>query len=138
MERFGLLIAEKRKEKGLTQAALAAMLGVSGMAVSKWERGLAAPGEAHREHLVNLLGLEVEADEPRQTAGLDTLGEPKQTFLSVVRGEFWRIASAGVMLGICICRLLGTIDMDAAFICCGFAGAVFCLFTMLNAAKRDQ
>lgn len=36
----GKMIAEKRKEKGLTQDALGAMLGISGKAVSKWERGV--------------------------------------------------------------------------------------------------
>ena len=36
----GKMIAEKRKEKGLTQDALGAMLGISGKAVSTWERGV--------------------------------------------------------------------------------------------------
>ena len=35
----GKMIAEKRKEKGLTQDALGAMLDISGKAVSKWEHG---------------------------------------------------------------------------------------------------
>ena len=36
----GNLIAQCRKEKGLTQAALAEQLGVSDRAVSKWETGV--------------------------------------------------------------------------------------------------
>ena len=36
----GRMIAEKRKELGLTQEALGTMLGISGKAVSKWERGI--------------------------------------------------------------------------------------------------
>lgn len=38
MENISDLIVEKRKERGLTQTELGAMLGVSGKAVSKWER----------------------------------------------------------------------------------------------------
>lgn len=61
----GKMIAEKRKEKGLTQDALGAMLGISGKAVSKWERGLSQPDASHIGKLTELLGLPVEqtADE---------------------------------------------------------------------------
>lgn len=37
---IGTTIAALRREKGLTQDALAAQLGVSAQAVSKWENGL--------------------------------------------------------------------------------------------------
>lgn len=40
MENICDLILQKRKERGLTQAELGAMLGTSGKAVSKWERGV--------------------------------------------------------------------------------------------------
>ena len=53
----GRMIAEKRKEMGLTQEALGAMLGISGKAVSKWERGLSQPCEEHQTQLIDLLGL---------------------------------------------------------------------------------
>ena len=39
---IGTTIAALRREKGLTQDALAAQLGVSAQAVSKWENGLGA------------------------------------------------------------------------------------------------
>ena len=39
-ERFGAFLAVLRKEKGLTQRALAERLYVSDKAVSKWERGV--------------------------------------------------------------------------------------------------
>ncbi len=39
-QKIGKFIAEKRKEKGLTQEALANKLGITKNAVSKWERGL--------------------------------------------------------------------------------------------------
>lgn len=40
LERIGKLIAELRKEKGMTQSELGNILGVTKNAVSKWERGL--------------------------------------------------------------------------------------------------
>ena len=42
-EKTGGLIASARKERGLTQKELAAMLHVSDRAVSKWERGAGFP-----------------------------------------------------------------------------------------------
>ncbi len=42
-EAFAAFLTELRKEKGLTQKALAAKLYVSDKAVSKWERGLSLP-----------------------------------------------------------------------------------------------
>ena len=41
--RVGRFIAEKRKEKNLTQKMLAEKIGVTDKAVSKWERGLSCP-----------------------------------------------------------------------------------------------
>lgn len=45
-EKFGKLIAELRKEAGLTQEEFAERLFVGREAVSKWERGIGLPGHA--------------------------------------------------------------------------------------------
>lgn len=42
-EKFGSFIKELRKEKGVTQKELSEVLGITGGAVSKWERGLSFP-----------------------------------------------------------------------------------------------
>ena len=54
---LGELIAEKRRERHMTQAALAAQFGISDKAVSKWERNLSRPEENHMVKLVELLDL---------------------------------------------------------------------------------
>ena len=119
---------EKRKEQGLTQTELGAMLGISGKAVSKWERGLSKPCEEHLERLVALLGLPVEstitAEEKRVV--------PKATFFSTVRNELIRILATGAMIGVCVCNLAGTISTDSTVVPLGFSVALFCFGTMLK------
>ena len=128
MENIGDLIVEKRKERGLTQAELGAMLGISGKAISKWERGLSKPCEEHLEHLINLLGLPVESTitaEGKENA-------QRTTFFSTVRKEFTRILATGAMIGVCVCNLAGTISTDSTVVSLGFSGALFCFGTMLK------
>lgn len=56
-EIFGAFIAHARKERGLTQKALADKLHVTDKAVSKWERGLCYPDLTLMEDLAVALGL---------------------------------------------------------------------------------
>ena len=128
MENICDLISQKRKERGLTQAELGAMLGISGKAVSKWERGLSKPCEEHLERLVALLGLPVESTikaEEKENA-------QRTTFLSTVRKEFTRILATGAMIGICVCNLAGTISTDSTVVPLGFSIALFCFGTMVK------
>ena len=124
----GRMIAEKRKEMGLTQEALGAMLGISGKAVSKWERGLSKPCEEHLEKLVALLGLPVESTITAE--GKENT--QRTTFLSTVRKEFTRILATGAMIGVCVCNLAGTISTDSTVVSLGFSVALFCFGTMLK------
>ena len=55
----GSFSAERRKEKGLTQAELAERVGVTGGAVSKWERGLCYPDIETVVRLAEVLDLSV-------------------------------------------------------------------------------
>ena len=132
MENIGDMIAEKRKERGLTQAELGSMLGISGKAVSKWERGLSKPCEEHWERLVALLGLPV--DSPITAERIEKA--PRTTFLSTVRKEFTRILATGAMIGVCVCNLAGTISTDSTVVSIGFSVALFCFGTMVLQIKK--
>ena len=55
--KIGRYIAEKRKEKELTQEQLAEMVGKSRKAVSKWERGLCLPDVSVYTELCDTLGI---------------------------------------------------------------------------------
>ena len=57
--KFGVFVAQLRKEKGLMQKDLAERLYVSDKAVSKWERGLSIPDVAILVPLAEILGVTV-------------------------------------------------------------------------------
>lgn len=57
---LGTLLAETRKQKGMTQLELAEKMGVTDKAVSKWERDLSCPDVATLPLLAETLGLSVE------------------------------------------------------------------------------
>lgn len=59
VQKTGRLIAQARKERGLTQRELAKRLHISDRAVSKWERGLNLPEAALFEPLCQVLGITV-------------------------------------------------------------------------------
>ena len=59
MKKFGSFLAELRKEKGLTQAQLAARLNVTDKAVSRWERGVGYPDVNSFEPLAKALEVSV-------------------------------------------------------------------------------
>jgi len=53
-------IAELRKEKGLTQEALASQLGIDSTAVSHWEKGFSRPDQGRLIDVATALGISVE------------------------------------------------------------------------------
>ena len=57
--KIGKLIADCRKEKGLTQMQLAEKLGITDKAISKWERGIAMPDTSIMLELCDILGISV-------------------------------------------------------------------------------
>ena len=72
---LGMMIAELRKEKGMTQLELAQKMGVTEKAVSKWERDLSCPDINSLPNLAEILGVSVdelmqikrEAENPKQS-----------------------------------------------------------------------
>jgi transcriptional regulator with XRE-family HTH domain len=121
----GKMIAQKRKERGMTQDELGKILGISGKAVSKWERGLSNPRDSHKKKLIDLLGLPVE-QEPRLT------GKPLSSLILAIFGEWARMFATGIMLAVSICCYLGTLSINSTVVSLGFSATLFCLATMLR------
>lgn len=128
MERIGDSIAQKRRELGLTQAELGHMLGISGKAVSKWERGLANPCREHMEKLVDLLGLPVEPTTPTASAKQIPPPHPVRMFLR----ELPRIVPVSLMLATCACHVRGILSTDSTVVSLGLSSAAFCFLTMIR------
>ena len=57
---LGTIIAELRKQHGMTQLELAEKMGVTDKAVSKWERDLSCPDINSLPKLAEILGVSVE------------------------------------------------------------------------------
>lgn len=71
----GRLICSLRREKGMTQRALADAMGISDRAVSKWERGMGFPDVSLLRELSEILGVNIagllagELDEEKRNGG---------------------------------------------------------------------
>lgn len=59
-EKIGIFIASLRKERGLTQTALAEMLGISNRTVSKWENGDGLPDISLLPAIAKTFGITVD------------------------------------------------------------------------------
>lgn len=57
---MGSMIAELRKQQGMTQLELAGKMGVTDKAVSKWERDLSCPDINSLPDLAEILGVSVD------------------------------------------------------------------------------
>ena len=76
MKTMGEVISNRRKEKGMTQAELAAKMNITDKAVSKWERNLSCPDVGSISKLAETLDIPVEEllsvkkiDSPNSKAG---------------------------------------------------------------------
>lgn len=58
-ERFGSFVAQRRRERGMTQATLASELHVTDKAISRWERGVGFPDIGNIEPLADALGVSI-------------------------------------------------------------------------------
>ena len=89
-ERTGQLIAELRKEKGLTQKQLADAINVTDKAVSKWERGMSFPDISMLEPISDVLDISI----------MELLaGEKRDEKEAISREEAEQLISTSVEIG---------------------------------------
>ncbi|MCD8053783.1 MAG: helix-turn-helix domain-containing protein [Lachnospiraceae bacterium] len=109
---LGTMIASLRKEKGMTQSALAEKMGVTDKAVSKWERDLSCPDVNSIPQLAEILGVSV--DELMQMKKSPDRSEKSDEIQKIINIAFKGI---GLAMGIAVAVLtaLNQLEMkDAA------------------------
>ena len=77
---FGAFLAKTRKDRGLTQNALAEQLHVTDKAVSRWERGLGFPDINTLEPLADALGLTLAQLMHADSGTGEDAGQPLEDF----------------------------------------------------------
>lgn len=85
-KQFGPFLAQARREKGLTQAQLAQVLGVTSGAVSKWERCLCLPDVSKLADIAQALDLNIleVLKAERLPAGADTPDREEQVYTATL------------------------------------------------------
>ncbi len=124
-------IARLRRANGWTQDQLGAMLGISGKAVSKWERGLSKPRCEHQSKLVELFGLQVEKEEPENHYAYP-LWSIVISFISTVKKELLRIITTAVILSSAFGCMLDCLSTKSTVILIGLSVGFFCFFTLIK------
>ncbi len=126
---LGMMIAELRKEKGMTQLELAEKMGVTDKAVSKWERDLSCPDINSLPNLAEILGVTVdelmqikrEAENPKQT--------PKEIFQIIFKAVPLAMGVAVVVLSV-----MDELPVQSGFVMLGIG--MFCVGILLFNEKK--
>lgn len=97
---FGMMIAELRKEHGMTQLELAEKMGVTDKAVSKWERDLSCPDINSLPTLAALLDVSVDELMQFKQGASTSQKSLKEMINLVIKGVALAMGVAVVVLSI--------------------------------------
>ena len=103
---LGKMIAELRKEKGMTQLDLANKMGVTDKAVSKWERDLSYPDIGSFPHLAEILGVSIDELMQSRNNKDGQVNSLKDTILLILR-------CIGLAMGVAVAVLAIMDKIDA-------------------------
>ena len=113
---LGTMIAELRKQHGMTQLELAEKMGVTDKAVSKWERDLSCPDINSLPTLAEILGVSVEELMQIKKEAAEEEETPKVA-------EIMEIAPKAVAMAmgvaVTVLTILDTLDVKSAMIMLG-------------------
>lgn len=126
---LGMMIAELRKEKGMTQLELAEKMGVTDKAVSKWERDLSCPDINSLPNLAEILGVTVdelmqikrEAENPKQS--------PKE-----IAQLIFKVVPLAMGVAVVVLSIMDELPIQSGFIMLGIG--IFCAGMALLGEKK--
>ena len=118
--KIGKFIAQRRKEKNLTQAQLAEKLSITDRAVSKWETGKALPDSSIMLELCEILGITVNDLLSGEVITMENYNkEMENKLLEMARQKEQadkRLLAAEVFIGITATVVLFALIFTAAFV----------------------
>ena len=126
---LGSMIAELRKENGMTQADLAEKMGITDKAVSKWERDLSYPDITTIPKLADILG--VSADELLKCRTESKETDKKETLPLLIT----RAIALAMGCAVTVLSITGKIAIKSGFTVLGIGLA--CLAVSLFIDQKD-
>ena len=123
---LGIMIAERRKASGMTQAELAEKMGITDKAVSKWERDISYPDISTLPHLAEVLGVSIDE--------LMTCRTPSSEEMKSKDKIICRAIALVMGVAVAVLSVLHSIDTTSAFTMLGIGlGAL-----ALSAMQKEQ
>ena len=121
---LGSMIAELRKQHGMTQLELAEKMGVTDKAVSKWERDLSCPDINSLPNLAEILGVTV--DDLMQ---IKKEAEAPVSKVSEIMDLAPRAVAMAMGIAVTVLTVLDAVDLKSAMVMLGIglACAGICL-----------
>ena len=126
---LGVTISEKRKEKGMTQADLANLMGVTDKAVSKWERDLSYPDVASFPRLAQALGVSVD-ELMASTSSSGRKKDVESIVWTAVRG-----VALAMGIAVTVLSVLDELETEAGLGMLGIAVACISIFLLRDREK---
>lgn len=128
---LGMMIASKRKEKGMTQLELADLMGVSDKAVSKWERDLSCPDVNSLPKLAEIFEMSVDELMQIKTGGNK---EEKENIKELVNTICKALALA-MGVGVVALSIMKQLDMETGITMLGLGLAALALVQLQDKGK---
>ena len=116
---LGTMIAELRKQHGMTQLELAEKMGVTDKAVSKWERDLSCPDINSLPTLAEILGVSVEELMQIKKEAAEEKETPKVSKIAEIMEIAPKAVAMAMGVAVTVLTILDTLDVKSAMIMLG-------------------